>query len=305
MRLPNGYGSVFKVKGRRNPWRAVTAAPERKHVGYYATKMEAIKVLANLKEQPNTITVEDVYNKWSAEKYPTLSFTYHYEKAWKRLAPIKDRRMCDLKLDDLEKLFNATDCAPKPRRDMKIVLNQLFEYAMRHDIVVKNYAVYLEAKQPKPTKQKVPFSKEEIQVLFDTNTDLSHMILVSIYSGWRPSELLNYTIDGDLMKGGSKTEAGKNRIVPIHPKIADFVQEYRMDYREYRRRFGILMEMLGMNHTPHECRHTFITMAKEKNINNDVLKLLVGHSTNDVTEKVYTHRSIDSLRKAVAQIDWE
>lgn len=50
------------------------------------------------------------------------------------------------------------------------------------------------------------------------------MILVGIYSGWRPQELATLkTADIDLdvntMKGGMKTDAGKNRIVPIHPII--------------------------------------------------------------------------------------
>ena len=48
------------------------------------------------------------------------------------------------------------------------------------------------------------------------------MILVGIYSGWRPQELATLkTADIDLeantMKGGMKTDAGKNRVVPIHP----------------------------------------------------------------------------------------
>ena len=116
---------------------------------------------------------------------------------------------------------------------------------------------------------------------------------------------MTFTIEEDLMRGGSKTEAGRDRIVPIHPKIKDFVQEYRITYFTYRKHFNKLMEELGMDHTPHECRHTFVTMAKEKEINDNIIKLLVGHQSGDVTEGIYTHRTIDSLRKAIAKIDWE
>ena len=53
---------------------------------------------------------------------------------------------------------------------------------------------------------------------------------------------------------------------------------------------------LDMNHTPHECRHTFITIAKSNKMDEYVLKLIVGHAIDDITEKVYTHRTVEQLR---------
>ena len=304
MRLPNGYGSVFKVEGRRNPWRAVTAAPDRKHVGYFGTKKEAVKALAQLAEDPATATLAQVYEKWKSEKFPTLSRTDHYEKAWSRMKPIQDKPMADLKLNDLEKTLDDANVAQSPRLTMKLLLLQLYEYGMKHDIVMKNYATYLNAKAPAP-KKKTTFSKEEIRKLFEDNSKIAQMTLVSIYSGWRVAELLSYTIDGDIMRGGVKTKAGKDRIVPIHPKIKDFVEEYRMPYQTFHSAFMTLMDKLGMNHTPHECRHTFISMAKEKELNDDIIKLIVGHARKDITEGVYTHRTIESLKRTIAQVDWE
>lgn len=303
MRLPNGYGSVFKVEGRRNPWRAVTAAPERRHVGYYATKMEAVKALSNLAEvSPETL--EEVYAKWSVDKKDKLVNFRYYSKAYERLEPLWNKSMASLRLADLERVFDSADCSDVSKNNMKLLLSQLYEYGMKHDIVTKNYAKYLSIATPK-AKKKVPFSKEEIAALFNDNSETAQMILVAIYSGWRPGELVSYTIDGDLMRGGSKTAAGRDRIVPIHPKIKPFVKEYRLTYFTYRKHFMLLMDKLGMKHTPHECRHTFISMAKEQEINDGIIKLLVGHQQKDVTESVYTHRTIDSLRKNIALIDWE
>lgn len=303
MRLPNGYGSVFKVEGRRNPWRAVTASPDRRHVGYFATRKEAVKALNDLAEK-NPTTVAEVYEKWSAEKYPKIVNTRAYEKAYERLKPLWERKLAEIKLSDLEKIIKQTDCSAVAKGNIRLLLHQLFEWGMKHDIVQKNYSVYLEVPVQK-AKKKTPFSKEEIQKLFDDNSETAQMVLVSIYSGWRPGELVTFTIDGDLMRGGSKTEAGRDRIVPIHPKIKDFVQEYRITYFTYRKHFRALMKKLGMDHTPHEGRHTFVTMAKEKEINDNIIKLLVGHQSGDITEGIYTHRTIDSLRNAIAKIDWE
>ena len=122
----------------------------------------------------------------------------------------------------------------------------------------------------------------------------------------------------NIMTGGLKTQAGKERIVPILPLIKPLLEkryneavklksEYvfndinsqtgiNMTYDKYRKRFMKIMEKLDMNHTPHECRHTFITIAKSNKMDEYVLKLIVGHAIDDITEKVYTHRTVEQLR---------
>ena len=44
------------------------------------------------------------------------------------------------------------------------------------------------------------------------------------------------------------------------------------------------------------CRHTFITIGKSNKMDQYILKLIVGHEIDDVTEKFYTHRTIEQLR---------
>ncbi|MCI7768556.1 MAG: tyrosine-type recombinase/integrase, partial [Oscillospiraceae bacterium] len=117
-----------------------------------------------------------------------------------------------------------------------------------------------------------------------------------------------------------KTEAGKNRCVPIHSRIRPLVEKWydpdrkqlfyddngkngsEMDYGMYYTRFKEIMERLNMDHIPHEVRHTFITRAKEADLNEYCLKLIIGHNVNDVTERVYTHRTIENLRTEIEKI---
>ena len=54
-----------------------------------------------------------------------------------------------------------------------------------------------------------------------------------------------------------------------------------------------------MDHIPHEVRHTFITRAKEAGVDEYCLKLIIGHNVNDVTERVYTHRTVENLRREI------
>ena len=62
------------------------------------------------------------------------------------------------------------------------------------------------------------------------------------------------------------------------------------------------MKYLKLTQRPHETPHTFITKAKACNVDEYILKLIVGHAIDDITEKVYTHRTIDQLRAEMEKI---
>ena len=155
------------------------------------------------------------------------------------------------------------------------------------------------------------------------------MILIEIYSGWRPQELAilqveNVDLEKNTMFGGLKTDAGRDRIVPIHPLIKQLVEkryneavemgsEYlfndeeghkgtHMTYDKYRVRFNKVMNRLGMQHRPHETRHTFITNCKRCGVDDHILKRLVGHKDVDITEAVYTHRELYELKRELKKI---
>ena len=123
------------------------------------------------------------------------------------------------------------------------------------------------------------------------------------------------------MFGGLKTDAGRNRCVPIHSKIRDLIikrvdqaKELESDYlfndpdsqsgmcMTYRSRWNKVMEKLKLSHRPHDTRHTFITLAKDAGMDEYIIKLIVGHSIEDVTEKVYTHRTLDQLKEEIELI---
>ena len=213
---------------------------------------------------------------------------------------------------------------------MKSMFNLLFDYAVEHEIAMVNYARNFSIdddiikEKEKNKKEKIPFTNEEIKKLWE-NIDFgfTDMVVIQLYSGWRPQELAilkvsDIDFEKNIMTGGLKTQAGKERIVPILPLIKPLLEkryneavklksEYvfndinsqtgiNMTYDKYRKRFMKIMEKLDMNHTPHECRHTFITIAKSNKMDEYVLKLIVGHAIDDITEKVYTHRTVEQLR---------
>ena len=156
------------------------------------------------------------------------------------------------------------------------------------------------------------------------------MILIQCYSGWRPQELIsleikNVNLNNWTFIGGSKTDAGINRIIPIHEKIKGFVKtrydeavwsnsKYLFNctdsdtmfftYSKYYDRFINIMKELGLNenHRPHDARKQFVTMAKRYGMDEYAIKRIVGHAINDITETIYTTRSIEWLTKEMQKI---
>ena len=177
----------------------------------------------------------------------------------------------------------------------------------------------------------IAFKEDELKKLWDNCITEKYVdiILFQCYTGFRPQELgeiliENVDLDRWVIVGGMKTEAGKNRVVPIHEKIKGIVRskyetakklgsEYlfnmprngdmKMSYRRYNYAFGSVMEKLGIEgHKPHDPRKTFVTLAKKYNMDEYAIKLVVGHYIGDITEKVYTERDWKWLSEEVNKI---
>lgn len=226
------------------------------------------------------------------------------------------------------------------QRKVKTLLNQLFDYALSYDLVNKNYARNYQI--PKniirdaetTDAPHISYTDEEMRQLW-SNIDEpeAQMILIQCYSGWRPQEIMKLKIsDVDLesqtITGGMKTAAGKDRVVPIHPAVRDMVkQNYdkavkyncehlfnRVDLRSgkmvpytYHRfeealKYLVDSRHLDTRHRLHDGRKQFVTMCKKYDVNEYAIKRFVGHSIQDITERVYTDRDLDWYKSEMAKI---
>ena len=342
MRLPNGFGSVHKLPGnRRNPYRVrVTIGwkmvnkrkkvQEYKTIGYFATKEEGIIALSNFNESPydlknKDITFKKVYELWSKEHYEKIvnSSKRIWIAAYNHSIVLNEMRFKDIKVSDLENAIKNANVGNSTKIRMKSMYNMMYKFAIKHEITDKNYAIYCDVPSEEKKLERKLFSKEEINKLWENiNIPFVDMILINIYSGLRPRELVelkNTDVDlkNKVMQGGLKTKAGKNRIIPIHNDIYTLVvnryneknerlctkeNNCAMTYDDYRNRFRKIMQKLEMQHKPHDTRHTFITLAKRQKMDEYVLKLIVGHKIQDITENIYTHRNKEDLKKEVNRI---
>lgn len=349
MRNYNGYGCVYKLSGnRRKPWavRKTTgwkiqgdkAIQQYQYIGYYETRQEAIHALSDYNDDPydlhlNTITLEEVYEKWSARKYEEISASNvkGYKAAWKLCKPIKDMKFTTLKLDHLQKVVDESGKHTPTLKKVKSLFKSLFEYAVIHGIIPpeKNVVRYLDISQGgnPDARQHIPFTKAEISHLWEVHEQSEYydIVLMLIYSGVRISELLNlkkedvHLSERWFFVRRSKTDAGI-RSVPIAKKVMPFFTYWmqkndcdylisttdakHMTYRNFMDSYWKpLMKTLDMEkHKPHDTRHTCISMMTAEKIDERFIQKIVGHKGQNVTQQVYTHLEIEELIQEIDKI---
>ena len=204
---------------------------------------------------------------------------------------------------------------------IKNLWSHLDRFALEMDIINRCFSELLTS-DPIPPTSRLPFTNDEIKTVWEHQSDpWVDTVLILLYSGWRISEFLNLKPeDIDLkegtMKGGTKTKAGKNRIVPIHPKIRPLIERRLAEggprlisyngkicnQTQYRIFWADIMKALKLNHTPHECRHTFETKLDSAGANRKCIDLLMGHVSKDTGNRVYNHKTLDELKATVELI---
>jgi integrase len=239
-------------------------------------------------------------------------------------------KFADVKLDHLQMVVDESGKNYPTLRKLKVLLGLMYKYAVIHEIVPKerNMVEYLDIKKagnPNAYNRK-PFSKQEVKRVWDAKDSNIYytVILMLIYSGCRISELLDLKKENVMLEERcfkiieAKTAAGI-RTVPIAEKVYPFFEywynlnecEYLLStpegehftYRNYYDSYWMpLMKTLNMEHTPHCTRHTCISMLTVAGVDDKVIKKIVGHKGQSVTEVVYTHFEIDELIDAINRI---
>lgn len=328
----------------------------------YKTKGEANAALAEYLKNPYDISNKDItfsqlYEIWFNDFIKDHeSHRYRIKSGYSYCTPLYNKKFREISILDMKNCINNATrivdrgkykgeekiASPSCKEAMKYIFNHMYSYAIEARIVDRNYAkeftldkkIFQEKEANR--KEKIPFTKEELQTLWKASefVPFADIILYACYSGWRPGELIrlkveNVNLNDEYIRGGIKTTAGKNRVVPIHPIVKPIVEKYYnqaieigseylfndpskkkgvngLSKDQYLSRFNNVIIALNFRTelTPHYTRHTFISMAKsrEVNMNEYILKLIVGHDIGDVTEHIYTHREIQDLKAEINKI---
>ena len=365
----NGSGSIKYCKGKPNPYMALVSKkkvlnskgnyiPQYKSIGSFKTRMEAEKALIEYDSSPldissNIKTFEDLYLAWSSDYFEHISPTavrsvksaYNYcSMAYnleiKKIGPghIKDMMENASRIDDKGNTIYASKCT---QERIKSMCNLMFDFAFERMLISFNPSrafkitpLLKEIDEEKKVKQ--IFSSKDIKKMWKyvDVTPYTDMVLIGLYTGFRPQELAilevdNVNLEEGYIIGGMKTSNGRNRKVPIHPDIKPLVQKryyeatelfgsdrlfndprsqtgIRLTYDKYRRKFEFVMADLALKgFSPHCTRHTFTTFAKKSGMEPGITKRILGHSLkSDVTEYYYTHPEFSDYKREIKKLSF-
>ena len=331
MRLPNGFGSVAKLSGRRRrPYivKKTVGWNEKGHpiiliIGYATTREEGLRLLAAYNHDPwdvnmAKLNLQELFDLWLEKKAPKLGESnrialcsaYRYCQRFGRL-PYRS-----LRAYQMQECIDHCGRGYSTQAAIKNLWRHLDRFALELDILNRSYSVLLTS-EPAPPTTRNRFSDAEIDQLWENCAHpFVDVVLILTYSGWRIGELLNMkTTDVDLhertMRGGNKTKAGKNRVVPIHSLIFPLVQrrmkeggEYlvgwqggRLSTTQFRTQWKAAMGSLKISKTPHECRHTFESLLDSAGANRKCIDMMMGHVSKDTGNRIYNHKTVDELRR--------
>lgn len=313
----NGQGTVYKLPSGK--WKAVitlgyTDNAKRKTLSrVYRTKSEAIAALPGLsaREKPSPRMAE-LFEKWSEKHYPdiTPNKRIQYNTAWKRLEPLRFCRIDDLITADLQGAVEQAE-GYYPRRDIKTVLSGIYQYALQNNLASRDYAQYI-ALPPMPKSDTVPLTEREIQAIwqeYNSGNDFARYLLIMIYTGLRTGEVRNIlpeNIHPDYLIAGSKTKAGRNRVIPLPDIIKPLLKDPLPKISEplFYRRFAGLKQKCALRDevTPYSCRHTAATALVEAGVKPAIVQRILGHARFSTTVDIYTHLPDKDLIDAVKHI---
>lgn len=367
-RLPNGFGQISEIKNRnlRNPFRAMVTVgktPDGKPIckplkpeSYFATYNDAYAALVEYNKNPYdlepSITMLELYDKWLPEYEKTVKSTKSATSAWAYCSGVYKMRVMDIRarhvkgcMEEGVAVIRGKEQHPTAtmKNQIKSLFNMLLDYALEYELVDRNYSRTFNLTEEtvkeiqSVKKEHIAFTDEEMDLLWANISSKQgiDIMLIQCYSGWRPQELgLLELKDVDLenwtFRGGMKTDAGENRVVPIHSRIQDLVlrkyqeaealgspyllnwtdpnnrnkKNLKLTYARYQKAFERIRDELKLNpnHRPHDGRTHFVTMAKRYGVDEYAIKYMVGHKISDITEKVYTRREFAWLREEIEKI---
>lgn len=332
---PNGYGTVYKLSGknRKRPyvakrttgWKKLEGGKRKQTyevVGYYETRQDAINALAAYWQggikQSSALTFKDLYSEWSVAHFERISrsTSRQYEMAYNHFAPLHNITFINLRTSHFQQVIDNTVLKKGSLEKLKLLASTLYEYAIQNDICNKNYATYIILPKSDKKERQI-FTDAEIKKLWDNSSKpFVDSALVLIYTGMRVNEMLSLTrfsvdLEKQTITSGSKTDAGKNRVIPIHTKIFPFIRAryaagerlFPISYTLYAKGFKASMSALGIKgKTPHCARHTFATLMARKGADAKALQKIIGHANYSTTVDIYTHLDTTDLRNEIEKL---
>lgn len=332
MKKPNGYGTIKKLSGnRRCPYVFVlTIDHKQKPIEYFSKLIDAEIFQAHYSQKRGGITLSDtfseIYIEWLSQHiqhfHPSKSAILSYKNAFKHCDKIHQLPISELKYTHYQSIIDtirATGLSYSSAKKVKSFLSLIEKYALKTDRISKSYVSLVTIGTNQKVYPHTIFTRQQINKLWCIKYDsFVDTILILLYTGIRVGELLALQKSDINLKQKyihikkAKTLSGI-RIIPIHEKILPFIyarvktsKKYFIEkngmplpYSQYRHIWDKIMKELKINHRPHDTRHTVATLLDNYGANENAKRKILGHASGDVTDRVYTHKTLPQLRKTI------
>ena len=334
MRLPNGYGSVTKLSGkRRKPYIArITSGMEfdekkqdyvqkRITLGYFEKKSEALEALAKYSKNPYSVleasmTLRELWDTIKDDVKASDDRKRVYRTTFDRyMTSLADMPVKEIKTKHLQQAIDDCPHGYSTKSNMRVVMNHLFRYACQNDLVDKNYVDFIQFEQEKTILDREIYTDEEVCKLWDHADQEEYILtLIFLHQGMRLKELRDLTKDNVDLENKTITIAqAKNnysiRTIPINDTVYDLIKRLyeapgdtmtTMTKSKYER---FTKQVLG--HRAYDVRHTFATKCHNVGIKELVIQRLMGHKPDTLLADVYTHLTIEELSEAINMVSYK
>lgn len=326
LKRANGTGTVYKLQGRRRrPW---VAAKNRTVVGYYETKTAALEALNRLTgrslDERYNMSFADVFEAWKEEHYKEITDAGRasYNRAFDVFAPLHRKKFRDLRTADFQTVLEPyMKQSHSTLSKHKQLITQMSAWAVREELITTNFAKFVRLPE-NVKKEKEIFSDGEIAKLEADGSDTAKIVLMLIYTGMRIGELFGLPLEDyheTYVVGGEKTEAGRNRVIPIRPEGRAYFRYFaklangalllsgytgqRVPNNFRKRDYYPLLDKLGIvRKTPHATRHTYASRARRAGMPPEILQKILGHADYSTTANIYVHTDVEELVRAVEAV---
>ncbi len=298
----------------------------------FARKKDAVAAVPELLNakpaEKKRITFKELYDRWLPTHRAGKSTIDCYKAAIKYFAPLWHVPVADIDLDDLQECLDECPHGKRTRQNMKAVCGLVYKYGIPRKVIPENLnlAQFLIV-EGEGTARRASFTDEEIEAIKKACGKVPHAeeVYILIYTGFRPSEYLSLTDDSydnalQTLTGGSKTAAGRDRVVTLSPKIAPLVAALAASGGPLVKDpsgkpwtlkgwtedvFYPVLEAAGVDnpvedrrhkYTPHSCRHTFATLMKRVDGADKDKQELIGHASAEML-RYYQDVEIADLKR--------
>ncbi len=371
-RRANGEGGIVELKGRnlRRPfWVFITTDKHtsgghrrKETLDYFATRTEAEAFLARYVRRPidkYNFTIEQIYDEWLDKRKRKVKSGKLSQAAlncntaaWDHLKIMAKNKMRYITTDQIQHVIDGMIESGKHSKSacekVKSLASMLCEYGMENDVIDRNYASFadIDGISEGTRSHWSDIEQLKIEKAAEDGIEWADCIIMMNYSGVRIEEFLTIKKFGAIFEdndqnkpliaviGGIKTEAGRDRLIPIHPKAEKYWRKwYFLDSSsEYiiSKSASKKSRNRGKNHfnkdwwrdncyyaaideinaqggnirrlSPHSCRHTFATIADASGIPPEKIAQIMGHSDFAHTKR-YTHQDAKALRTCITMIN--